>query len=318
MDIEAAYTLIEKAISAGRPAHGYLITGNVRGEALELAHRVLERLFGPEHVRDRAHPDIHWLTPELTSRIISVEAMRARLVDPMAQTSFAGGWKAGVIVAADRLKTESANAFLKTLEEPTPQTIFLLLTDSPEQLLPTIVSRCQRVDLMRPGGRRLDEPWLSRTLTVLSDPALAGVTARAAAAMRLAGLLAELKDKAEELVDAETAAEDDGPGEETTKDQLKALVSSRYREFRTDFALTLDSWFRDLAAVCAAGDGVPLRNPDYRALLADRARHVTRAQAFRNVAAVGELARAFDRNMKEDTVLFAFTDAVAFGVEGGA
>ena len=46
MDTEAAYTLIENAISAGRPAHGYLIVGDVRGAALELAERVLERLFG--------------------------------------------------------------------------------------------------------------------------------------------------------------------------------------------------------------------------------------------------------------------------------
>ena len=67
MDTEAAYTLIENAISAGRPAHGYLIVGDVRGAALELAERVLERLFGSEHVKDRAHPDIHWLTPEKTS-----------------------------------------------------------------------------------------------------------------------------------------------------------------------------------------------------------------------------------------------------------
>ena len=315
MDLESAYDLVEKAITSGRPAHGYLIVGDVRGAAMELAERILERLFGPEHVKDRAHPDIHWLAPELTSRVISVESMRTRLVDPMAQTAFAGGWKAGVVVSADRLKTESANAFLKTLEEPTPQTIFLLLTDSPEQILPTIISRCQRLDLARPGGRRLSEPWLSRVLTTLSDPALAGVTAKAAAAMRLAGLLAELEEKAEELVGEEEDAEGDGPGEEASKDQIKARISARYREFRTDFALAASSWFRDLAAVKTAGPDAPLLNPEYRALLVERAANITRAQAFRNVAAVEEMARSFDRNMKEEMVLFAFTDAVQFGAE---
>lgn len=315
MDVESAYGLVENAISSGRPAHGYLIVGDVRGDAMELAERILERIFGPEHVKDHAHPDIHWLAPELTSRIISVESMRTRMVDPMAQTAFAGGWKAGVVVSADRLKTESANAFLKTLEEPTPQTIFLLLTDSPEQILPTIISRCQRLDLERPGGRRLSEPWLSRVLTILSDPALAGVTAKAAAAMRMAGLLEELEEKAEELVDEERNADEDGPGEETDKNQIKARISARYREFRTDFALAAASWFRDLAAVKVAGPDVPLSNPDYKAILVERAAHMTRAQAFRNVAAVDEMSRAFDRNMKEDMVLFAFTDAIQFGVE---
>ena len=317
MDIESAYQLIEKAIDAGRTAHGYLIVGSIRGEAMELAERVLERLFGQEHVKDRAHPDIHWLTPEMKSRVIAVDAMRGRIVDPMTQTAFSGGWKAGVVVAADRLQKESANAFLKTLEEPPPKTIFLLLTETPEQLLPTIVSRCQRIDLMKPGGRRLAEPWLSRTLTILSAENLAGVTAKAAAAMRLAGLLAEIKEKAEELVGEETAFDDDGPGEETTKEQVKALVESRYREFRADFALALDSWFRDLAAVRAAGADAPLRNPDYRTLLVGRAGRLTLAQAFRNIEAVAELARAFERNMKEEMVLFAFTDAVQFGVEAG-
>ena len=315
MDVESAYNLIENAISAGRPAHGYLIVGDVRGDALELAERVLVLLFGPEHVKDHAHPDIHWLAPELKSRVISVESMHERLVDPMSQTAFSGGWKAGVVIAADRMKKESANAFLKTLEEPTPQTIFLLLTSCPEQILPTIISRCQRIDLMQPGERRLAEPWLSRVLTVLSDPAAHGVVGKAAAAMRFAGILEELKEKAEELVNEETADEDDGPGEESTKEQFSALVSSRYREFRTDFALTADSWFRDIAVVRTAGSDVPLRNPDYRAILVDRASRITKAQAFRNVEAVEEMSRAFDRNMKEDTVLFAFTDAVQFGVE---
>ena len=88
MDVESAYNLIENAISAGRPAHGYLIVGDVRGDALELAERVLELLFGSEHVKDHAHPDIHWLAPELKSRVISVESMHERLVDPMSHTAF--------------------------------------------------------------------------------------------------------------------------------------------------------------------------------------------------------------------------------------
>ena len=281
MDIESAYSLIENAINAGRPAHGYLIVGDVHGDAMALAERILERLFGPEHVKDHAHPDIHWLSPELKSRTISVGAMHEKLVDPMDQTAFAGGWKAGVVVMADRLQPESANAFLKTLEEPTPNTIFLLLTESPEQLPPTIISRCQRIDLMQPGGRRLAEPWLSRVLTILSGPDLAGVTAKAAAAMRLAGLLAELKEKAEELVAGETGFADDGPGEETSKAQAAALVESRYREFRTDFAQAVISWFRDLAVVRMAGPDVPLANPDYRSILAARAANVSRAQRGR-------------------------------------
>jgi DNA polymerase-3 subunit delta' len=68
----------------------------------------------------------------------------------MSTTSFSGGWKVAVIYGADRMREEAANAFLKTLEEPPAKTMFLLLTDAPEGILPTIASRSQRIDL--PAG----------------------------------------------------------------------------------------------------------------------------------------------------------------------
>ena len=119
MTLDEAYDLICKAIDAGRPANGYLVVGGVRGLGAELADRVLRHLYG--EVDLAAHPDIHRLSPEKKSRIISVEAIRERLIAPMDMTSFQGGWKAGVVFGADRLRAEAANAFLKTLEEPPPR-----------------------------------------------------------------------------------------------------------------------------------------------------------------------------------------------------
>ena len=55
-----------------------------------------------------------------------------------------GRYKVAVMTDADRLRTEAANAFLKLLEEPGPQTVFILTTDRPDRLLPTILSRCQQ------------------------------------------------------------------------------------------------------------------------------------------------------------------------------
>lgn len=68
----------------------------------------------------------------------------------LSDTAFAGGWKVVVLAGADRLTNEAANAFLKMLEEPPPKTLILLLTDAPQALLPTIRSRCQRIDLDEP------------------------------------------------------------------------------------------------------------------------------------------------------------------------
>ena len=187
MDVSEAQTLISSAIDAGRAAHGYLIVGGVRGNAAELADLILQKLFPDalEQLAAHSHPDVVTLEPEGKARIISVESMRERIVEPMATTSFSGGWKVGVIYGADRLRAESANAFLKSLEEPPPKTMYLLLTDQPDAILPTIVSRTQRIDLPLPAG-------------ILEDEALEEVASLFAArdAAGLAARLAELKDEA--------------------------------------------------------------------------------------------------------------------------
>lgn len=189
MDVAEAYSLISRAIDANRAAHGYLIAGDVRGNASELADMVLKKLFPDDtsQVETGTHPDIATLEPEGKARIITVDAMRERIVEPMSTTSFSGGWKAGVIRGADRLRSESANAFLKSLEEPTPKTIYLLLTDRPDSILPTIVSRCQRIDLPLPSGE-LEGEAHERTASAFA--------ARDAAA--LAGILGELKAEADD------------------------------------------------------------------------------------------------------------------------
>ncbi len=313
--MESAYPIVRVALDAGRPAHGYLLVGAVRGCAIGLAHRILKDLFA-DHVEDRANPDIHWLLPEKKKRIISVKSIREKLIEPIDKTSFAGGWKAGVIVGADCMEAPTANAFLKTLEEPPAKTLFLLLTEAPERLLPTIVSRCQRIDLDDARRRGLVDPWFPQTIAALASRSLSGVTAKAAAGQRLAAVLSSLKDKAEELVSEEMKDMDDGPGAEVTDDEMNALVSSRYRELRSDFLCTVMDWFRDLMALVAAGSEAPLIHEKFRSVLAERAKHLTRAAAFRNIEAVEEMAASLERSVQEEAVLSFFADRVSFGVEG--
>ena len=324
MEVDEAYSLIEKAVQSGRVANAYLLVGGVRGCAGELAERVLHLLFGPGDLR--VHPDVHRLVPAKKTRVIPVDAMRERMIDPMEKTSFTGGWKAGVVVAAECMRPESANAFLKTLEEPPPRTLFLLLSERPEKLLPTIISRCQRVDLPDARGQQLEDPYRTQVLDVLASDALTGVTARAAAAAKLTAILEELKGKATELVQEDLEEEHSDAGEEPDDDAVKALVSSRYREFRADFLSTLLSWFRDMMAIRAAmrrasignddSGEVPLVNESRRTVLEARARKITLAQAFRNVEAVESLVKSLDRNMPEEPLLSFLMDCAAFGAEG--
>ena len=147
MEVDEAFSLISRAIDAGRAAHGYLIVGDLDDGCARLTDLVLRKLFpdATAQIDSRSHPDVAYLEPEGAKRIIRVESMRERIVEPMSLAAFSGGWKVGVIVGADRMEPPSANAFLKSLEEPTPKTLYLMLTDQPDAILPTIVSRSQRI-----------------------------------------------------------------------------------------------------------------------------------------------------------------------------
>lgn len=189
MDVAEAFSLISHAIDSGHAAHGYLVVGDVAGNCSELTKLVLEKLFPEaiEQLESHCHPDVACLEPEGAKRIIKVESMRERIVAPMAMASFSGGWKVGIIYGADRMEPPSANAFLKSLEEPTPKTLYLLLTDQPDAILPTIVSRSQRIDLPRSAGLLEGEDYAAVRNAFTAKNAVA-----------LAQVLSDLKDAVED------------------------------------------------------------------------------------------------------------------------
>jgi len=194
METSEAFDVISRAIDSGRANRGFLVTGNLPGNTEEFTELVASRLFG----EGGARPDMVVLEPEGRTRSIRVKTMREALVVPMGETAYAGGWKLGVVKGADRMTKEAANAFLKSLEEPTPKTMYLLLTDNPDECLPTIVSRCQRIDLVRTvqlleGGARA-----AVEKALLSCSSRCGVMARDAQAAVMADVLDELKGSAED------------------------------------------------------------------------------------------------------------------------
>ena len=69
----------------------------------------------------------------------------------------AGGWKVYILDEAHMLTREAWNAFLKTLEEPPPNTVFILATTEPHKVMATIVDRCQRFDFQRPSLEQIAE-----------------------------------------------------------------------------------------------------------------------------------------------------------------
>lgn len=150
---DRAVALLQRA--AERPVHAYLLVG-ARGSGVEDAARCFSAaLVAPDddRVADLAlrgmHPDIVEFEPEGAGFRVN-EDVRQRIIPEASRSPVEGARKVIVLYEADRLSANaavSANALLKTIEEPPPRTVMLLVTSMPDELPETVRSRCQRVDL---------------------------------------------------------------------------------------------------------------------------------------------------------------------------
>ncbi len=130
---------LQKAISENCLAQTLLFVGpDGIGKSL-FAKAVAKTLLGKEN-----SPDLHILAPAGKSGLYAIDTLR-EMIDQEHEASFEGRGKVFILRDAERMQPASANALLKTLEEPTPDTTYILLTSSPQEMLPTLLSRCTRV-----------------------------------------------------------------------------------------------------------------------------------------------------------------------------
>ncbi len=169
---DAAERTLLKAFESGRMHHGWLIAGPEGIGKATLAYRFAKFLLAAVHDRDafggtlavaadvpaarqviaQAHPGLLVLrrpydfkTKKLKTEITVDEARR--LAGFLHLTPDQDAWRVVIVDTADELSISAANALLKSLEEPPPQTVFVLLTSYPGRLLPTIRSRCRLLEL---------------------------------------------------------------------------------------------------------------------------------------------------------------------------
>ncbi|MDV3442552.1 DNA polymerase III subunit delta', partial [Pseudomonas otitidis] len=109
------------------------------------------------------HPDNYVLEPEEVDKAIRVDQVRD-LVDFVVQTAQLGGRKVVLLEPAESMNLNAANALLKSLEEPSGDTVLLLISHQPSRLLPTIKSRCVQQACPLPGEAE-SLAWLARALS---------------------------------------------------------------------------------------------------------------------------------------------------------
>jgi len=129
--------------------------GGTRQIATELASQLLG--CSKERIEANSHPDFHALVPEGKSALHSIESIR-EAIGQSHESPFEDKASVFLIECAERMQPAAANALLKTLEEPSAHTTWILLSDRPREILPTILSRCTKLSFQEVNeGLKLGE-----------------------------------------------------------------------------------------------------------------------------------------------------------------
>ncbi len=291
----AQFDRVRRSHAEGRLAHAFVIVGSPQETGFQFAEAMIRLVLGPEVANVRQHPDVLWVEPQKKSRVIDIDSMR-EVNKFVSQKSYVGGWKVIAIMYADRFNESSANAFLKTLEEPPPKTLILLLTHSPQALLTTIASRCQRVDLDA-GEAAPQGAWVEPVLELLRRP---GTTALGQAAWALS--LSEFLAKEKKRIQDETEA----PDEMVADEKLDAYVEALVKQRRSDVLRVILLWHRDLLALSQGGEESELMFPAEAAALRSQMAGKTVGNLLGRLRAVEEMARRLERNLPDMLVFESF------------
>jgi DNA polymerase-3 subunit delta' len=188
---DLAERTLAETFAGGRMHHAWLLAGRSGIGKATLAYRLARHVLAKPEERDPAnrslkvpddcsaarqtaalaHPGLLVLRRPYDVRSkrfatsIPVDEVR-RLRSFLGLTAGDGGWRVVIVDSADELNLNAANALLKSLEEPPPRAVFLLVSSQPGSLLPTIRSRCRRLDLAP-----LDPQCLRQAVTAAADAA---------------------------------------------------------------------------------------------------------------------------------------------------
>jgi len=219
-----------------------------------------------------------------------------------------------LLIDAEKMNDKAANAFLKLLEEPPPQTVFLLTTNRPEQLLPTILSRCQRL--------RFD-PLLPETI----EQALVD---REDMAPDTASMLARMADGSYSQALELAANEDLMTSRELVLDFFRAAYTQKVealdrciqelqkqgRERVKNVLRLMLRWIRDLLLYRTMEEDAPLVNVDQAEAVARFCDNLPHADLEGMVGLVEEAVELAERNVRVSLLLTALAHGLARAMRG--
>lgn len=320
--------LLQNSIARGRLGHAYLFDGHdlaqleavactlaktlncenppTRGKS-GLALDSCDQCLSCRKITNLTHPDVLWVRAESKSRIITIDQMRDVMHTIQLKPTQAT-WKTAIIVAADRLNIQAANAFLKTLEEPPGQAIIMLLSTQPENILETILSRCLRLRFAGEAARLRDPAflaWLTQFSQLASgDQGTILNRYRLLSLMlsRLGELKATVQDALAKRSPLEKYQDVDPKQRERWEDELEAAIEAEYRRERADLLVGVQWWLRDVW-LTSLKQGGALTFPDASDATQRIAARVKSAKALDNLGLMDRTLRLLSGNVQESLAL---------------
>jgi len=269
-----------------------------------------------KRVIENNHPDLHIYRPEGKSGMHTIAAMR-ELISQVFLAPFEAEAKVFIIYDAERMLPSSANALLKTLEEPNLDSYIILLTTKESLLLPTIVSRCVRLQFHPLSEKQvasyIEEKWKKSSTEAKHIATLShGSIGRAedicthpdynSKKKLLLSILAESFSWS--YVELASALEklDKLFTKEPPKETAEESISVRWRK-EVEFLLTqIAMWYRDLHLLKQKGDRRHLFFADHLSLL--QAQDISKLPPLEKILEwIDEAKLGIDRNMKLITCL---------------
>lgn len=243
----------------------------------------------------------------------TIERIQEDVRRPMSYRPVEGRYRVAILLDVDLLRVEAANAFLKLLEEPGPDTVFVLTTTRPDRVLATIVSRCQglRLDLLPPEA--IEATLVGQGVAPEAAPLLARM---ADGSLSRAFELTEQADvhaQREVILRLLREAFGRGPGlravlDETSKlgrEQLKGLLHLLLR------------WTRDLVLARSLGSEAPLVNVDQRETIQRFVQNVPQANLEAMAAVAEEALGLLERNVSTGLVVRVLTERLHAAMRRG-
>jgi DNA polymerase-3 subunit delta' len=305
---------LRQALANHRLHHAYLFTGpdgvgkRTTALALAMALQCTERngdfcgrCAECVRIKDRNHPDVRVIERLADKKEISIQQIR-EMEKEMRFRSFSGGRKIAIVDPASLLNPASQNALLKTLEEPPPDSLLILIATSAGALLPTLRSRCLRLSF---GSL----PRQSIAAYLVSEKGMRPETAELLAALSMGSLGAALEMDGEELrerrrvwggmLSALKTGDYRGPME-----AAEALAASR--DEALEFLQWAESWYRDLLVCGLRQDAEGVVNLDMLIELQRQAAEMKVEPILAAAANVASAARKIQRNLNRRMVLEQF------------